>query len=278
MGFKIEKILLTKLDAEGNIPANPTLLNICFEEFTLKDVKKFEEFGCLTKDGKLTTEVGNDIEGGAKIRLDAQTMAVILTHTLGQVTSTTDATTNDWSASTEYAKGDIVNHSDGKHTLVCVNVYDDKKTGGDEPAVTSKSVRDGNVKWAVSKKLLLQTYKMQDSCPLFAVEYQLTDGVDKFYKRFSGAEMSTLPLNISGESSTYEVDFDFKCASVTDNQKADWGTNLAAMAGAKIVSLGRDFFGGSCELSKAYINNVLVTDTESISMTIDKQIETGELT
>lgn len=268
--FRIDAILIAKEDANGAIPANPVLLKICPEEYTIKEVYDTEEIACLLIDGKKTIEGESKIEGGMKYRLDAQLMPMIAVHTFGTPDSTADFTAVSWTASTVIDQGTVVNHSDGEHSLYAIQVYGDKTTGAIEPTETG---RDNNVKWVLVNKLQTQEYSYKDSCPTFTTEYKLTDGTDIFYQRFTGAELGQLPLNVEGESSTYETDFDFSASIATNNQQPEWDTNLEAIAGAKIVSIEGDYYGGSCSATKVKINDIDVEDTESVSMTLDKKIE-----
>ena len=51
---------------------------------------------------------------------------------------------------------------------------------------------------------------------------------------------------------------------------------MATITGAKEVSFPRDYYGGDCELTQVKIDDVLVGDFDSASMTIDKQLTTVE--
>ncbi len=268
--FKINSITIAKEDAGGVIPSAPTLLKICFEEFTLKNVVSTDDIACLLKEGTKKIPGKESLEGGAKLRLDAQTMPFVMVHTLGSPDSTVDFTAVAWIADTETTLGTVVNHSDGERSMYATQVYGDTMTGAVEP---TGSGRDNNVKWVFVNLLQKQIYKYQPSCPKFTVEYDLYDGSEHFYQQFSGVEIGSLPLNVDGEMSTFEVDLDFKATESINNQQGDWVENLEVIAGAQIVTLDQDYYGGSCETTEIKINDINVTDTESVSMNIDKAIE-----
>jgi hypothetical protein len=271
---KIDSILITKEGTDGNILTNPTIIKICPSAFDLTENIPFEEKDCLTSKGKIMTKGSSTIEGAISILMDAQTLPIILTHVLGEKTSLEDATTDSWAASTVYTKGDIVNHSDGIHSLVAIDVYGDGQSGSTEP---SESGRDNNVEWEKVAKLLKYQFEMKDDSPTFRVEYKLSDGANDFYKQFANVEISQLPINVDGESSSYEISLDFKGAKAFDSGSSDWDSNLTSITGATVVDIDRDYYGGECELNIIKIDDTNITLTDSVSMTIDKQLAIKKL-
>jgi len=267
--YRINNILVTREDSNGNILANPTLLKICPTDFSLKEEPKFDEKGCLLTDSKKMLKGVSEITGTVTVTMDAQSLPFIMTHVLGEKTSVADATTEAWAADTVYTQGTIVNHSDGIHSLYAVDVYGDGKSGSTEP---SDSGRDNNIEWVMVNKLLKYEYEMQDTCPTFRVEYALTDGTNYFYKQFKGVEISQLPINIDGESTSYDLGLDFKGATAIDSEDSNWITNLTAVTGATVIEFDRDYYGGECELNTVKIDDALIENTDAISMTIDKQL------
>ncbi len=274
--FTLDNMLIVKEDSNGDIPSNPTLLKICIAGFDLKEEIQFDEKGCLLSETKKKVTTGTEFSGGATIDMDADTLPIVLTHVMGDPTAVVSATSDDWVTLTVHTKGDIVNHSDGVHTLVAVKIAGTGTTGASEPAITTgrgQKIVDGGVTWLVMPLLLQYSFRMESTNPTFTVEYKLTDGGSNiFYKQFSGVDMSALPLNIAGDTGVPELGLDLKPTSSVDSEHTDWVNNLEALSGMTVVDLARDYMGGACELLEVQVDSSVVTDFDSASMTIDKQL------
>ena len=272
--FNVENLLITKEDADGNIPANPIVIKLCVNKFDLTEAPTFDEKGCLLSDSKVKIKSGVEFSGGATIDMDANSLPVILTHVLGDAIATVDATTAVWVLNTATVVGDIINHTDGIHSLTAVKITGTGETGAVEPTATTigQKLVDGGVTWVVSPKLMKYTFEMQTSAPTLRIEYHLSDGVNDFYKQFKGVEISQLPLSIDGATSVPELGLDFNTASSVDSEEAGWVKDLLSETGMKYVEFPKDYYGGECELTKVLVNDVIVSDYDSASMTIDKQL------
>lgn len=272
--YNIDNILITKEDANGDIQANPTLIKLCVANFTLKETPSFDEKGCLLSLTKKKVQSGTEFAGGVTIDMDADTLPIILTHVLGNATAVADATATAWVGTTVMAKGDIVNHSGGIYSLVVAKITGTGTTGAVEPTPTAvgEKIVDGGVTWVVVAKLIKYNFEMETTSPTFTVEYDLTDGTNHFYKQFSGVEISQFPLSIDGNTSVPELGIDFSAATSIDSENVDWVNNLEALTGNTLVEFQRDYYGGSCELTKVLVNDVAVSDYDSASMSIDKQL------
>ena len=273
--FNVENLLITKENADGNIAANPTVIKLCVNKFDLKEAPTFDEKGCLLSDGKVKIKSGAEYSGGVTIDMDANSLPIILTHVLGDAILTEDATTTDWTSNTAMAVKDIVNHTGGIYSLTVVKITGAGLTGGTEPTPTSigQKIVDGDVTWVVSPKLMKYTFEMKKSAPTLRVEYHLTDGVNSFYKQFKGVEISQFPLSIDGSTSVPELGLDFNTASSIDSEEAGWIKDLLSETGVKLVEFPKDYYGGECELTKVKVNDIEVSDYDSASMTIDKQLK-----
>ena len=82
--------------------------------------------------------------------------------------------------------------------------------------------------------------------------------------------MSQLPLTFNGDTITIDINTDFLGSASVDSTMDSWVNNLSAIAGAQTVAVTKDYFGGLCDLIKTYADDVLLTGTESVSMTIDR--------
>lgn len=277
-------ILIVKEDANGAIPANPTLIELCVEEWSLKEEQASVETKCLLGGGDASPMAygGSTFNGGAKLTASVDNMPIVLSHILGNAVTAVDATAEVWTLNTVYAVGDIVNHSDGKHSLTC---YKAGTSGGTAPTLDANplndrntKVTDGTVEWIAMPLLKRYNFSYTKVAPTFTVELKLDDGQGgTFYKQYRGVYMSQLPLTFNGDTIVIEINTDFLGSSAIDSTSASWTTNLAGIVGAKTVGVTKDYFGGTCDLIRVYGNDVLFTGTESVAMTIDRGLSQTKL-
>ncbi len=275
--FTLKDMLIVKEDGNGDIPANPTLLRACVNGFDLAEEPQFDEKGCLLSSTKKRVETSVDFSGGLTVDLDADMAPVIATHIFGNPTSVTDATTDVWTTTTAYTAEDIVNHSDGTHTLVCTKVVGAGQSGGVEPTIPAggrgSKITDNEVTWVVMPLLLKYEFRFETTSPTCTIEYKLEDGsANTFYKQFRGVDFSQLPLTLTGDTSVPEVGLDLKPTAAIDSEDDAWVDNLEAYTGATVAILGRDYLGGACKNLILEIDDVQAGDYDEATMTIDKQL------
>jgi hypothetical protein len=282
--FYVSDILITKEDANGDIQANPTLIELCAEEWTLKENQASAETNCLVGGGDASPMLygGSTFSGGAKLTASVDNMPIVLSHVLGETLTATDATAEVWATATAHAVGDMINHTDGVHTLVC---YTAGTTGASEPTLDANPlndrntrVTDGTVVWIAMPLLKSYTFQYTKNSPTFTVEIKLDDGIGGiFYKQYKGVYMSQLPLTFDGNTIAIEINTDFLGSSAIDSTMAGWVENLGTITGAKTVGVTKDYFGGTCDLIRVYADDVLLTGTESVAMTIDRGLTQTKL-
>jgi len=278
-------ILITKEDSNGDIPATPTVIELCVDEWSLKEEQSSVEPKCLLGGGDASPMMygGSTFNGGAKLTASTDNMPIVLTHILGEATSAVDATADVWVTLTEYAVGDIINHTDGLHSLTC---YTAGTSGASEPTLDANPLNDrgdrtdpdGTVVWIAMPLLKKYTFAYTKIAPTFTVEIKLEDADSNiFYKQYRGVQMSQLPLTFNGDTIVVEINTDFLGSSAIDSTSVDWVEELSAITGAKVVGVIKDYFGGTCDLIRVYADDVLLTGTESVAMTIDRGLAQTKL-
>jgi len=269
--YVVENALFAREDADGNIVATPTVLQVCITEWGLKEERDYKDIDCLLTEGTKEVEGASKVSGGFKFPMEATTLQ-LLVHLMGEKTSITDATADTWASDTVVAIGDQVNTSDGKWTLTAIRVKGDAKTGGAEPTVSEadETITDNNVVWKALPKLVKLVIPFGANVPKFRAELTLRDTTDDslFRKQYHNLEMDKLPTAFK-DGGDYEFSVDTIGGIAVDEDSELWTKNFLAETGVKLAKADDVFLGGSCELTK-----VLVDDTEksldSIELTIDK--------
>lgn len=278
--YKIENILVAKEDANGDVVANPNVLQLCLTEDTVKESKEYEDLKCLLKEGVTKIEGKSMVEGSWKFKLEANTLDFVMTHTLGERDSVADATADVWTLATAYVVGDQVNTVAGDYTLTAVKISGTGLSGGTEPTVSSKGERivDNEVVWLAEPKLLTMVFPMKEAVPTFTAEIALKNTTDQtiWYKQYRNLELDKLPVTMDADSN-YEISVDPKGGVAVDEDNVAWTTDLLSLTGATLVKAETEYFGGDCSLSEVLINDVKEDDIYSLELSVDKGLTTTDL-
>jgi len=269
--YIVKNALFAREDANGDIVANPKVLQICVNEFGVKQDTTYTDKECLLKDGVTEVEGETKVTGGFKYPLESNTIGFTLTHLLGDASGAVDATVATWGSDTVMAIGDKVNTSDGKWTLTVKRVSGDAKTGGIEPTVTSygETISDNNVVWSAIPKERVLVYPYSSIVPKFTAELTLEDGDgNTWIKQYRHLELDKFPITINGNGD-YEVSVDTIGGVAVDETSPLWGKDLLSNTGAMLVKAEESFLGGSCELTNVLIDDIAKA-LDSIELTIDK--------
>ena len=273
----LKSINITRCNADGTIPANPVVVDLCVEEIDLKENPKYTDVNCLLSKTPDKVNAGSEPSGSLTLNLTKQSAYLVNLLFMGEKDNETDFTTATWSANTIMAVGDVVNHSDGKHSMTVKRIKGDGKTGGAEPTISgngnsSRIVIDNNVVWEVTPLLKKADFTFKDAAPKFIVEYGIEDNGSMFYKRFIGCEAINLPLKAEIDEKVPNMQINVAIDSATDSTEAGWTTDLTQIAGAKIVKLGKDYYEADDNSKKALINGIGEC-IDSVELTIDKGIK-----
>lgn len=267
----LQKLLLFKETDEATVPTNPTCYTLQVENFGVKASQK-SEVNTLIGSGRGAARktYGNfDIGGNIDFIWSTENAPILLHHGIGKATAVTDATTTSWAAATAYAVGDMENHSDGTHTLVCKTAG---TSGSIEPSLSGVSngatVADGGVVWYVQKRLKKYVGERADCLDTFGVEatdgYTCTGGTDS-YTRFLGLRINSLPLSLNGGAMSLKSSVDTVGMKKEDSIIDSSFTNLLALSGASEVALDNDSY--SIDQCTVYINGVAAAQTTDFAMT-----------
>jgi len=274
----LKTIKLAKCNADGTIVANPVVVDLCVESEDLKQKTNYVDIKCLLKKTADTEEGSSTVEGGLTFNLTKQTAYLVHRLMLGDPLTNADAVTEDWAADTVYQVGDIVNHSDDKHTFRCTRVKGDAKSGSDEPTPTTTNsttiVQDNNVTWESTTLLKKATLQLQDTATLVAVEFGIDDGTggDIFYKRYLSNEFSNLPLSLKNEDKVPQMQITLKGNKAIDSLDNDWVGSLDTIAGAKLVTLGTDYYSANTDETTTLSLDGNYGCVDSFELTLDKGI------
>lgn len=278
MGFQVTEVLVVK-EVNGAIPSNPTCIKFKSEGFSFAEEQASEIIKLIGEGGDSSPEAygQSSFSGAVPLVLGSDNVLVVAHHTIGTPTSIVDASATAWLASTAHAVvGEIVNHSDGIHSLV---VYTAGTTDLTEPVLTTANrgdkITDGTVVWIVMPLLKKYTYARQQTADSFAVELTLFDGTSYFYQRFTGVYMNSLPLSASGSDVSLKLAMDFAGSNMTDSTTALRKTGVAFVplkdqAGFSRVIMADDFYGSSEVIAK--IDSVQLAQTEMVEQNFNRAV------
>lgn len=277
-GFLTKRILLVKEQVPGVIPANPVCLEFLSETFDLKETQSSEEINILGAGGDASPMSfgASTYSGSVGLVASVDNMPMIFTHIAGIPLSTANATAQTFpTIATAVAVGDMFNHSDGKHTLTCVEAGTTAIT-----AITlasnpnddrNKKIVSGTATFIAMPLLKKYTFKRKQQIPSFTIEYELEDAAStKFYKRFSGVRLNAMPMGMTGGTISLKISGDFLGTKATDSTKADWDTNLVAKTGAVVVPQFKGFY--SYEDCTVKVDDVALCEVEAINLDVTRNV------
>ena len=268
MGYTIKRILLVKETPTGTIPANPVLMEYLAESNGLVEEQATEEVTLFGTDGDASpmTFGASSYSGSLGVVLSTDNAPLCLSHALGGYLTAGNATGATWSLNTIHAVGDMVNHSDGKHTLVC---YTAGTTGGTAPTLSAnpnddRNVRvgDGTVVWIAMPLLKTATYELSKQMPTFTIEFESEDETGSlYYERYGNVLSSSLPMAMTGGTISVKMAGDLQGGTLIKSTDATWVEPLSAIAGNKIVPTFKDFYSyDDCTVKVDNLDLVEVTD------------------
>lgn len=285
-GFLTKRVLLTREATAGVIPSTPVCLEFLAESFDLKEAQSSEDINLLGagRDASPMAFGTSTFNGSVGVVVSTDNIATILTHVLGAKISSGNASAVNWTATTAFAVGDIVNSvAKSTHSLVC---YKAGTSGANETAFSpvltvnpaadrGKLITDGTVKWIAMPKMLTYSFERKDQLPTFTIEYQLEDASGtSFYRRFSNVYMNALPMGMAGGTISLKASLDFIAATATDSLKSTWTTPLASIAGAKIIPAFKEFF--SYEDCTVKVNTVALCEVESVNVDVTRGVTVSD--
>ena len=237
--YSLKEVAFIKETTPGVFQTTPKLYKLGVMGFALAPTQKTEQNTELGQDGQATAmDTGSlDIAGNLNMKSKTGLMPILLHSVVGKSTKV-DATTDDWTAATvyigpadKYSAGQMVNHSDGLHTLVVKSVSGAGTSGAVEPDISGlkeyDSVVDNEVTWIVRKKLYKHTgtsdIDMQ-SLGVYAKSNTAQGGGVDFEQYFTGMFLNSISFAKASGTIVYKQDVPTVGLNYKDNTQLDWQT------------------------------------------------------
>ena len=237
--YSLKEVAFIKETTPGVFQTTPKLYKLGVMGFALAPTQKTEQNTELGQDGQATAmDTGSlDIAGNLNMKSKTGLMPILLHSVVGKSTKV-DATTDDWTAATVYigpadkfSAGQMVNHSDGLHTLVVKSVSGTGTSGAVEPDISGlneyDSVVDNEVTWIVRKKLYKHTgtsdIDMQ-SLGVYAKSNTAQGGGVNFEQYFTGMFLNSISFAKASGTIVYKQDVPTVGLNYKDNTQLDWQT------------------------------------------------------
>ncbi len=276
--FTTKAIRVYAEDDIGVKPAVPNNLILSpMTSYGIKEEYSSEDIECITDGGEATPMVyGRPTSAGDMgFKLTGELMPVIANFLIGTATQSA-GTTDDWAGTTAVAVGDVVNHSDGTHSLYCQTAG---TTDAAEPIVgveeEYEEITDGTVVW-VLRDVLYKYNGTRESClPTFGIEVELEDSQclaspeATVYFRYEGCYMGTGGFGKAGADVTFDSTVSVMASSATNSLKPTGGT-YETQGGTDDV-FNKEFFT-NCDL-EVTIDGVTVANTKEFKLDVDRQLE-----
>ena len=237
--YSLKEVAFIKETIPGVFQTTPKLYKLGVMGFALAPTQKTEQNTELGQDGQATAmDTGSlDIAGNLNMKSKTGLMPILLHSVVGKSTKV-DATTDNWTAATVYigpadkfSAGQMVNHSDGLHTLVVKSVSGTGTSGAVEPDISGlneyDSVVDNKVTWIVRKKLYKHTgtsdIDMQ-SLGVYAKSNTAQGGGVNFEQYFTGIFLNSISFAKASGTIVYKQDVPTVGLNYRDNTQLDWQT------------------------------------------------------
>ena len=235
--YSLKEVAFIKETTPGVFQTTPKLYKLGVMGFALAPAQKTEQNTELGQDGQATAmDTGSlDIAGNLNMKSKTGLMPILLHSVVGKSTKV-DATTDDWTAATvyigpadKYSAGQMVNHSNGTHTLVVKSVTGTGTSGAVEPDISGlkeyDSVVDNEVTWIVRKKLYKHTgtsdIDMQ-SLGVYAKSNTAQGGGVDFEQYFTGMFLNSISFAKASGTIVYKQDVPTVGLNYRDNTQLDW--------------------------------------------------------
>jgi hypothetical protein len=235
--YSLKEVAFIKETTPGVFQTTPKLYKLGVMGFALAPTQKTEQNTELGQDGQATAmDTGSlDFAGNLNMKSKTGLMPILLHSVVGKSTKV-DATTDDWTAATvyigpadKYSAGQMVNHSDGLHTLVVKSVTGAGTSGAVEPDISGlneyDSIVDNEVTWIVRKKLYKHTgtsdIDMQ-SLGVYAKSNTAQGGGVNFEQYFTGIFLNSISFAKASGTIVYKQDVPTVGLNYRDNTQLDW--------------------------------------------------------
>ncbi len=239
--YSLKEVSLIKETTPGAFNLTPKFYRLGVMGFGLAPTQKTEQNTELGQDGQATAmDTGSlDFAGNLNMKLKTSLMPILLHSIVGKSTKVA-ATTDTWVTATTYlaptdkfSAGQMVNHSDGTHTLVVKSVSGTGTSGATEPVLTGKNEYDtiidnpgaNQIVWIIRKKLYKHTgtsdIDMQ-SVGVYAKSNTAQNGGVNFEQYFAGVFLNSIAFAKTAGTIVYKQDVPTVGLNYRDNTQTDW--------------------------------------------------------
>jgi len=239
--YSLKEVSVIKETIFGDFNITPKFYRLGVMGFGLAPTQKTEQNTELGQDGQATAmDTGSlDYAGNLNMKLKTSLMPILLHSIVGKSTKVA-ATSSVWATATtylaptdKYSAGQMVNHSDGTHTLVVKSVSGTGTSGATEPNLTGKNEYDtvidnpgaNQITWIVRKKLYKHTGSSDidmQSLGVYAKSYTAQNGGINFEQYFAGVFLNSIAFAKSTGTIVYKQDVPTVALAYRDNTLSDW--------------------------------------------------------
>ena len=281
--YRAKSVRISMQSDQNAINASPKWFTIPAADCTIKATENLETINIVSAGGEPNPTMLNgieDISGGITFNLQYPLMAWLFGVSIGVATTVTDAAQGNWTASTAYTVGEIINGTTpGTDDLVAFQITGAGKSGLVAPNTTALSDRnlivDNQIEWAARKGALKKYNGALKSCNDFFVVEVVVEAdcqVETLYYRKLGCKVNSLDMNFDKNTGILSASINVMGSISQSNIKAD-GTldatykDLSTIAGNKEIVLQEERFVKKGELDFT-IDGVASDTVESFSITI----------
>lgn len=241
--YSLKEVSFIKEATPGTFNLTPKFYRLGVMGFGLAPTQKTEQNTELGQDGQATAmDTGSlDFAGNLNMKLKTSLMPILLHAVVGKSTKVA-ATADAWATATTYlapvdkfSAGQMVNHSDGTHTLVVKSVSGTGTSGATEPVLTGLNEYDtiidnpgsNQIVWIVRKKLYKHTgasdIDMQ-SLGVYAKSNTAQGGGVNFEQYFAGVFLNSISFAKTSGTIVYKQDVPTVGLAYKDNTQLDWAS------------------------------------------------------
>lgn len=273
MAFTAKTIRWYEETTVGVKPASPTNFKLSSATgYNITEDQASEDVVCVGADGEAGGKSygTSSFAGDIPLVLTGDLIPILLHHAVGAPTTVVDATSDSWTATTAVAADDIVNHSDGQHTLFCFTAG---TTSGTEPDLTTASefdkVTDGTVVWIVRPLLKLRTGKRESCLSTFGLELNISEGCSggsEEYERVGGCYLNTVEFG----KAAGDISLKATAGVIATNRTSSMEDPAYPAQCGTDVELPKEYIN-NCDLA-VYLDGALATNLTELKVPINRNI------
>lgn len=243
INYSLKEVSLIKETTSGAFNLTPKFYRLGVMGFGLAPTQKTEQNTELGQDGQATAmDTGSlDFAGNLNMKLKTSLIPILLHAIVGKSTKV-DATSTTWTAATtylapasKYVAGQMVNHTNGTHTLIVKSVSGTGTSGATVPSVIGLNEYDtvidnpgaNQIVWIVRKKLYKHTgasdIDMQ-SLGVYAKSNTAQNGGVNFEQYFAGVFLNSISFAKTSGTIVYKQDVPTVGLAYRDNTQSDWAS------------------------------------------------------